>query len=97
MYSDIPNLSPLVIITAQGILAAAMLLTGWRIWRGPSIPDRIVALDLLAALIMAEFVVMVFFSDFIPYLDVATVIAVISFIATIAFARCLENNKETSL
>ena len=96
MYSDIPNLSPIVLLLTQSILAIAMLLTGFRIWRGPSIPDRVVALDLLAALIMAEFVVMVFFSGFIPYLDVATVIAVISFIATIAFAKCLGSQKASS-
>ena len=95
MYSDIPSLPPLIILLVQCILATAMLLTGWRICRGPSIPDRIVALDLLSALIMAQFVVMVFFNGFVSYLDVATIIAVISFIATIAFARCLEN-KETS-
>ena len=93
MYFEIPDLPLLVILLVQCILAAAMLLTGWRIWRGPSIPDRVVALDLLAALIMAQFVVMVFFGGFISYLDVATVIAVISFIATIAFARCLENKE----
>jgi len=96
MYSDIPEIPAFVIVLTQLILAVAMLLTGWRIWRGPSIPDRIVALDLLAALIMGQFVVMVFFSGFIPYLDVATVIAVISFIATIAFARCLENKGVSS-
>ncbi len=96
MYSEVLNLPPLVILAVQCILAIATLLTSWRIWRGPSMPDRIVALDLLSALIMAQFVVMVFFSGFISYLDVATTIAVISFIATIAFARCLEN-KDTSL
>lgn len=96
MYFDIPDIPLFVLLLSQCILAASMFLTGFRIWRGPSIPDRIVALDLLAALIMAEFVVMVFFSGFIPYLDVATVIAVISFIATIAFARCLENQKPLS-
>ena len=96
MYSDIPELPHFVLLLTQCILAVAIFITGFRIWRGPSTPDRVVALDLLAALIMAEFVVMVFFSGFIPYLDVATVIAVISFIATIAFARCLEN-KESEL
>ena len=96
MYSDIPDLPPLVMLLTQCILSLSMLLTGVRILRGPSTPDRIVALDLLASLIMAQFVLMVFFSDFIFYLDVATVIAVISFIATVAFARCLES-KEASL
>ena len=91
MYSSIPELPPFILSIAQGILAIAMLLTCWRIWRGPSTPDRIVALDLFAALIMGQFAVMVFASGFIPYLDIATVIAVISFIATIAFARCIEN------
>lgn len=93
MYFDIPDLPFPVLLIVQCILAAAMLLTGWRIWLGPSIPDRVVALDLLAALIMAQFVVMVFFAGFVSYLDVATVIAVISFIATIAFARCLESEE----
>ena len=93
MYSDISDFPFLIVLLTQCILALAMLLTGWRIWLGPSIPDRVVALDLLAALIMAQFVVMVFFSGFISYLDVAMVVAVISFIATIAFARCLENKE----
>ena len=96
MYSDILDLPPVILLLTQSILAIAMLLTGFRIWRGPSIPDRVVALDLLAALIMAEFVVMVFFSGFIAYLDVATVIAVISFIATIAFAKCLGSQEASS-
>lgn len=96
MYFEIPDLPPLVISLAHFILAIAMLLTGWRIWRGPSTPDRVVAFDLLAALIMAQFVVLVFVSGFVAYLDVATVIAVISFIATIAFARCLENQEADS-
>lgn len=96
MYSDIPDLPPTILLAAQSILALAMLLTGFRILRGPSLPDRIVALDLLAALIMGQFVIMVFSSGFVPYLDVATLIAMISFIATTAFARCLEN-KEASL
>lgn len=73
------------------MLGISMLLAGWRIWVGPSIPDRIVALDLLAALIMAHIALAVIHSRFISYLDVATAIAVIAFLATIAFARYLEN------
>lgn len=93
MYSEIFNIPPLVIAIAQGLLTLAMILAGWRIWRGPTTADRVVALDLMAALIMAHFIVMVFVTGFISYLDVAAVIAVISFIATIAFARYLEDPK----
>lgn len=80
-----------VSLTAHSIIALAMLLAGTRIWRGPSTHDRIVALDLLAALIMAQVALAVAHSGFVSYLDVATAIAVISFLATVAFARYLEN------
>ncbi|MGJ8632695.1 MAG: monovalent cation/H+ antiporter complex subunit F [Luteolibacter sp.] len=91
MFTSIEQIPAWVILVAQAIIAAAMLLAGWRIWKGPSIPDRIVALDLLAALIMAQTVLLAITSGFVSYLDVATAIAVISFLATVAFARYLEN------
>ncbi len=91
MFDQIAQLPIWVIYTAQSILAISMLLSGYRIWKGPSIPDRIVALDLLAALIMAQTALLVMLSGFISYLDVATAIAVITFLATVAFARYLED------
>jgi multicomponent Na+:H+ antiporter subunit F len=91
MFSTIQYIPQWVPFTAQIILAAAMLLTAWRIWKGPSTPDRIVALDLLAALIMAQTALLAITSGFISYLDVASSIAVISFLATVAFARYLED------
>lgn len=91
MYSEIVELPTGVITVAQVLLGASMLLTAWRIWRGPSVPDRIVALDLLAALIMGQFTLLVFTSGFVSYLDVAAAIAIISFLATVAFARYMED------
>ena len=91
MFSDSQTIPSWVAITAHCIISLSMLLASWRIWVGPSIPDRIVALDLLAALIMAQIALAVIHSRFISFLDVATAIAVISFLATIAFARYLEN------
>lgn len=91
MFSDFQSIPDWVALTAHAILGVSMLLAGWRIWVGPSIPDRIVALDLMAALIMGHIVLAVILSRFISYLDVATAIAVIAFLATIAFARYLEN------
>lgn len=95
MFSDLADIPVEVLITAQLLLALAVLLTGWRFFKGPSIADRIVALDLLAALIMAQSVLLVFTSGFISFLDVAGAIAVISFLATVAFARYLENQHES--
>ena len=91
MFYEFQSIPAWVAFTAHSILGLSMLLAGYRIWKGPSIPDRIVALDLLAALIMAQIVLSVTHNGFISYLDVATAIAIITFLATIAFARYLEN------
>jgi len=91
MFSEFQTIPAWVALTAHSILGLSMLLAGYRIWKGPSIPDRIVALDLLAALIMGHVALSVAHSRFVSYLDVATAIAVITFLATVAFARYLEN------
>ena len=96
MYSDLIPVHPLVLGAAQWILALAMLLAGWRVLKGPDTANRVVALDLLASLMMAQFVLMVLRSGFVSYLDVSTAIAIISFIATVAFARYLENRENPS-
>ena len=91
MFSEFQSIPEWVALAAHSILALSMALAGWRIWKGPSIPDRIVALDLLAALIMGQIVLSITHNGFISYLDVATAIAIIAFLATVAFARYLEN------
>ena len=88
--SDIPHA---VLMAAQAMVGLAMLLAGWRIMKGPDITDRIVALDLLGSLLIAQFILLVCLSGFTFYLDVAAVIAVISFLATVAFARYLEHQE----
>lgn len=80
-----------VLFIAQLMIALAMVLTFIRIVRGPSIVDRISALDLFAALIMVQCVILVLKSGFVSFLDVSTAIAVIAFLATVAFSKYLEN------
>lgn len=91
MFSEFQTIPSWILFVAHALIGLSMLLTGYRIWKGPSIPDRIVALDLLAALIMGHVALSVAHSRFVSYLDVATAIAIITFLATIAFARYLEN------
>lgn len=93
MYSEIAELPPFVLVTAQGVLSLSMCLCLFRVWKGPSVMDRVVALDLIAALVMGQFILFVLESGFMPYLDVAAAIAVISFLATVAFARYLEKEE----
>ncbi|MEZ4385977.1 MAG: cation:proton antiporter [Candidatus Krumholzibacteriia bacterium] len=75
-----------------GLLALAMALTVARLLRGPSLPDRIVALDLLATIGVAACGVYAAVHDQPVFLDVAIVMALITFVGTIAFARYLEES-----
>ena len=73
-----------------GLLALAALLGFVRLLRGPSLPDRVVAFDLLATLAVGISAVYSMAHDQPVFLDVAVVIALISFVGTVAFARYIE-------
>jgi len=76
-----------------GLLVAAVLLAFIRLARGPSLPDRVVALDLLAVIAIAFSVLAAIASDVSAYLDVAIVLALVAFLATVAFARFAERRR----
>jgi multicomponent Na+:H+ antiporter subunit F len=66
----------------------------WRLLRGPSLPDRVVALDQVGVHIVALAVVYSIQVDRSVFLDVAVVAALLSFVATVAFARYIERGKD---
>ena len=92
MSSEFDLVPDVVLTLSQILVGLGMVLSCWRIWRGPSIFDRIIALDLLGSQLMAQFILLVFQSGFVHYLDVAASIALVSFLATVAFARYLERD-----
>lgn len=71
-------------------LGVAMALAFARLLRGPSLPDRVVALDLMTALAMGMIAAYGVGADQSVFLDVAVVLALVSFVATIAFATYVE-------
>ncbi len=75
---------------ALGMLALALLLVSWRLWRGPDLPDRVVALDLIAVLVIGIIAAHAVLTGFAIYLNAASVLALIVFLGTVAFARYLE-------
>lgn len=72
------------------MLALAAVLTFIRLVRGPTVPDRVIALDLIGALIVCMLVVVAASTTQRAFLDVALVIALISFVGTVAYARYVE-------
>ena len=86
------NLSPLdwAIDIAFLMLMVAMILAVYRLVRGPSLPDRVVALDLLTVLAVAFCALFAISSNHAAFLDVAIALALVAFLATVALARFAE-------
>jgi multicomponent Na+:H+ antiporter subunit F len=82
-----PEVAALVLLL---VVALAMVLALVRLIVGPSLPDRVVALDLIAtaAMVMVALASMAWGVSVL--LDVAVATAVITFVGTVAFARFLE-------
>lgn len=81
---------PTVLNVAGGLLCLALVLTFTRLVLGPTLPDRVVALDQFAALVVGLIVVSSIQTGRTEILRAAIVLALISFLGTIAFARYAE-------
>lgn len=68
------------------LLTVTIGLSFYRIQRGPTLPDRVVGLDILTTVGIATTAVYAVATEQDVWLDVATVLALISFLGTIAFA-----------
>jgi multicomponent Na+:H+ antiporter subunit F len=80
----------ITIAVASLMLTVAALLALVRVVRGPTLPDRVVAIDLIGVLIVGVIVVGAAATGEHAFLDVAIVIALISFVGTVAYARYVE-------
>ncbi len=72
------------------ILSLSVVLALYRLIIGPSVSDRVVALDALTNITTALLVLIAFLSARFIYLDVALVYAILAFIGVVAVARYLE-------
>jgi multicomponent Na+:H+ antiporter subunit F len=78
------------VLAALGLMALAMGVALIRLVIGPSLPDRIVALDVVASLAVGAIAAMAVAFDEPALLQPALVVALIAFVGTVAFARHLE-------
>ena len=72
------------------MLSVALLLAFIRMARGPSVADRIVALDLMAILSVGIIMLYDVATSLPVFLDAAIVLALVGFAGTIGFAKYLE-------
>ena len=84
------SIQNLTVQFALAMLAVAAILTFIRLAKGPTLPDRVIAIDLIGVLLVCLLVVMAGITAQQAFLDVAMVIAMISFVGTVAYARYIE-------
>jgi multicomponent Na+:H+ antiporter subunit F len=73
-------------------LAVAALMVFVRLVKGPTLSDRVAAVDMLAFLAIGFLAVHSLASGSIAFLDAAVVLALFAFLATAAFARHVERS-----
>ena len=83
---DVAELAPELALALVGV---AMFLTFVRLVRGPTLPDRVVALDLMGVLAVGMIAAYAVATDQPGLLDPAAVLALVGFLGTVAFARYL--------
>ena len=71
-------------------LGLALLIAVVRLIKGPTLPDRIVAMDLIGVLVVGLIVVLAASTQVRATLDAAIVIALIGFVGTVAYATYVE-------
>jgi multicomponent Na+:H+ antiporter subunit F len=76
------------------ILGLSFIVSSVRLWRGPTLADRIVALEVLAFLVLAILITFgtIFHQPY--YVDIGLVVAMVTFVATVAFARFMEKGEQ---
>jgi multicomponent K+:H+ antiporter subunit F len=72
-----------------GALALALALAAWRLWRGPSAADRVLALDTLYINALALLVALGVWLNSTLYFEVALLIGLLGFIGTVVVATFL--------
>jgi multicomponent Na+:H+ antiporter subunit F len=75
------------------LLTAALLLVVVRLIRGPSLADRILALDTITVLAVGYIGIFAIRTGFWLYLDIAIAISLVGLLSTVAFARYLLSRK----
>ena len=85
----IPAFLDLVITAALTVAAVLTLLASYRVIKGPTVPDRVVALDTIATNVVAIAVLFALQQGEGLYVLVSLVLAIIGFISTITVANYL--------
>ncbi len=75
------------ILFAFASITIALIFATIRLLKGPTLADRVVALDLISILLVAMLALFALASTIATYMDAAVVLALVAFLGTVALAR----------
>ncbi len=75
------------IVVSMHVVGLAMLLALVRLLRGPTVPDRILALDTLFVATIAELMLFGLYLDTAIYFEAALIIAMLGFVGTVVLSK----------
>jgi multicomponent K+:H+ antiporter subunit F len=75
------------IVIGMHLVGIAMLLSLWRLLRGPTAPDRILALDTLYVSSIAQLILFGMLMNTEIYFEAALVIAMLGFVGTVVLSK----------
>lgn len=76
-----------VSLAALPVLGLSLLATAFRVLRGPTLADRVLALDMMTAIAIGFMAVFAIVTGHGLYVDIAIALGLAGFLATVAFAR----------
>ena len=77
----------IAIVLALLVVSVAMLMSLWRLLRGPTAPDRILALDTLYVNAVAQLILFGMLLDSEVYFEAALIIAMLGFFTTVVLSK----------
>ncbi|MDC7807900.1 K+/H+ antiporter subunit F [Luteimonas sp BLCC-B24] len=77
----------IVIVAGMHLVGLAMVLSLWRLLRGPTAPDRILALDTLYISAIAQLILFGMLLDTEVYFEAALIIAMLGFVGTVVLSK----------
>ncbi|WP_215142110.1 Na(+)/H(+) antiporter subunit F1 [Exiguobacterium qingdaonense] len=87
------NLLDILIYISLSILLLAMLMMLYRVVKGPTTADRVIALDSIGIALISVVALLSILLDTTLYFEVILLLSILAFIGTVAFSKFLERGE----
>ncbi|NCN40354.1 cation:proton antiporter [bacterium] len=93
-FSNLTSISGIETVASFGlvVLSISIVISAIRLRKGPTLADRVLALDLMTTIIMGIIAMYALFSNEKVYVDVVIIFALVAFISTVVYARHIERD-----